>query len=96
MTNSSAVNWLVSNATERSDGTKFFTGKTIPDKMYTDIRAHVESLDTDKKAIEPRYLNWVEDGLWFELRPQHASRTSRARYENGRVQVHFECGEFVD
>jgi hypothetical protein len=95
-TSSSAVNWIISRAAKCDDGSMVFTGKTIPTRMFTEITQHVRNLDAAEKVVEPRFLNWVEAGWWFSFEPQHASRTSRARFENGRVQVHFECGKFKD
>ena len=95
-TSSSAVNWIISKAAKCDDESLVFTGKTIPTRMFTEITTHVRNLDVAEKVVEPRFLNWVEAGWWFEFRPQHASRTSRARFENGRVQIHFECGKFED
>ena len=84
-TGSSAVNWIISKAARCDDGSLVFTGKTIPTRMFVEIRQHVESLDIPEKVVESRFLNWVEAGWWFSLEPQHALRTSRARFENGRV-----------
>lgn len=97
MTNSNAVNWLIEKATECSDGIRVFSRKTIPTSMIVQIRQHVENLTTDQKIIEPGLLNWIEDGWWFSLSfPRQKRRNSRARFENGRTEIHFECGEFSE
>lgn len=92
-TGNKAVNWLIEKANECSDGTLVLTKITVPEKMYTDIAEYVRNLDTELKEIQPRLFNWVENSWWFDFHPvSHKRRSSRARFENNRVEVYFECG----
>ena len=92
-TGNKAVNWIIEKANECSDGTFILTRLTITEKMYNEIAEYTRNLDTEMKEIQPRLFNWVENGWWFDFHPvTHKRRNSRARFENGRVEIYLECG----